>query len=264
VRPLTPLLLVLCAALSATPSLAADAPHVVTCELRASSGGYGGGCDMLGEHVTMSVSPAAALLGGPWRSDTPTTSIWIGTMTVDGDSAPVELEVDADRRAVLRTVFAWFPVEQLDEGPDRLALTVNTDEELAPSTIDAKIIERAGTILSSAEVWNRADTRDCPETETTYSLYCAIDRATAEVTGKLSPLEHRRPAMEVIREIVDDRTKGRPYHHRLMDYNNDPATTFPEIQSILNEGLRNVSDAAWLQAHGFAVPPPLPSVAAAL
>jgi|HubBroStandDraft_4_1064222.scaffolds.fasta_scaffold164813_3 hypothetical protein len=43
------------------------------------------------------------------------------------------------------------------------------------------------------------------------SLYCDI-KAFA-----------RRPAMEVVRIIIDERSAGRNYQHRLMDYNNDRA-----------------------------------------
>ena len=66
---------------------------------------------------------------------------------------------------------------------------------------------------------------------------CAIELATRDVTGGFS---HRRPAMEVVREIVDERTTGRPYKHRLMDYNNDPSTTLKDVQSLFAETLRRM------------------------
>ena len=76
-----------------------------------------------------------------------------------------------------------------------------------------------------------------------------MEAATAEVTGGM---DHRRPAMEVVREIVEDRTTGRGYNHRLMDYNNDSTTTLDDVQSLFREALERMNDTAWLQAHGFA------------
>ena len=55
-------------------------------------------------------------------------------------------------------------------------------------------------------------------------------------------MDHRRPALEIIRSIVDDRSRGRGYHHRLMDYNNDPRTSFSDVQSLFREALRKTSD----------------------
>jgi hypothetical protein len=43
--------------------------------------------------------------------------------------------------------------------------------------------------------------------------------------------------MEAVRGIVDERTATRNYHHRLMDYNNDPTTTLGDVQSLFSEAL---------------------------
>jgi hypothetical protein len=39
---------------------------------------------------------------------------------------------------------------------------------------------------------------------------------------------------------VQERTEGRDYHHRLMDYNNDPATNLADIHSLFAEALRRI------------------------
>ena len=79
-------------------------------------------------------------------------------------------------------------------------------------------------------MWNRADTRVCPADAKTFSLYCALEKATNEVNSKF---EHRGAAMQearfVIDEIAPDRKK---YEHRLKDYNNDPMTTFADVQKF--------------------------------
>jgi hypothetical protein len=95
---------------------------------------------------------------------------------------------------------------------------------------DVRIVQRARQILNSPEKWNRADNRVCPAEARTFSLYCALEKATDEVSGNF---EHRGAAMQearfVIEEVAPDWEK---YGHRLMGYNNDPKTTFADIQKV--------------------------------
>jgi hypothetical protein len=95
-----------------------------------------------------------------------------------------------------------------------------------PNALDQKIVREAAAILSIEAAWNRADNRECPTSATTWSIYCALEKATFDVTGGF---HHRRPALEVVREIVDERAATRNYHHRLMDYNNDPTRRSPGV-----------------------------------
>lgn len=95
---------------------------------------------------------------------------------------------------------------------------------------DVLIVRRARHILDSPTKWNRADNRQCPANESTYSLYCALELATKEISKKF---EHRGAAMQQARFVIDDDlAKGNHYHHRLMDYNNDPKTTFSDVQQF--------------------------------
>jgi hypothetical protein len=89
-------------------------------------------------------------------------------------------------------------------------------------------------LLSSDAVWNRADDRKCDAAAKTWSIYCALEHATREVTGGF---HHRRPALETVRLIVEERTKGRDYSHRLMDYNNDTSTHLNDVRSLFAEAL---------------------------
>jgi hypothetical protein len=67
--------------------------------------------------------------------------------------------------------------------------------------------------------------------ESTYSLYCALGQATQEISKKF---EHRGTAMQQAHFVIDDDlAKGNHYHHRLMDHNNDPKTTFSDVQRFL-------------------------------
>ena len=95
---------------------------------------------------------------------------------------------------------------------------------------DPQIVRRARAILDSPEKWNRADNRICPAGAKTFSLYCALEKATDEVTGGF---EHRGAAMQEARFVIEDVSpKAKNYDHRLMDYNNDATTSFEDIQKV--------------------------------
>jgi hypothetical protein len=100
------------------------------------------------------------------------------------------------------------------------------------SKSDIEIVERARQILSSPEKWNRADNRICPDSETEFSLYCALEKATQDVTADFA---HRGAAMQEARFVIDDDLAPRnKYKHRLMNYNNDPKTTFVDVQRFFD------------------------------
>ena len=110
--------------------------------------------------------------------------------------------------------------------------TAGDDPEAKPpvSKADVQVVKRAQEILNSPSKWNRADTRDCPSDAETLSLYCALEKATKEVTGKF---EHRGAAMQEARFVIDEIAPNRKnYNHRLMDYNNDPTTTYADVQKF--------------------------------
>ncbi len=96
---------------------------------------------------------------------------------------------------------------------------------------DVRIAQRARQILDSPEKWNRADNRVCPAAAKTFSLYCALEKATDEVSGNF---QHRGAAMQEARFVIEDVAPDwKKYDHRLMGYNNDPKTTFADIQTVL-------------------------------
>lgn len=96
---------------------------------------------------------------------------------------------------------------------------------------DLQIVKRAREILDSPAKWNRADNRQCPAGMKTFSLYCAFEIATVEIGGKA---EHRGAALQEARFVIDEITVNRNYEHRLMNYNNDPRTTFADIQQVFD------------------------------
>lgn len=218
-----------------------QAPAPPTCALHPAGGKWEGSCGALieGEGTSLSIAPAPAITSGVWRRGEAPVAAWAGEIVVgEAAATAVEIEVYGDGSGVMRTLFGWFTVSRFVAARDSLHLDVDSSREVSPSDVDREIVERAAKILSSEAVWNRADDRKCPADATTWSLYCAMERATVEVAGAF---HHRRPALQVVREIVDQRTAGRPYEHRLMDYNNDPATHLGDVQSLFAEALERIA-----------------------
>jgi len=106
--------------------------------------------------------------------------------------------------------------------------------------VDLQIVLRARQILNRPEKWEQSDTRfcrveactnGCPTLATTFSLYCALERATEEVTGGF---EHRGAVMQESRFVIDEIAANRKdFQHRLQGFNNSTETTFDDIQKVL-------------------------------
>jgi hypothetical protein len=160
-----------------------------------------------------------------------------GTADLDDSTDDVEIEVYTGGTGVIRTYNGWFPVTGFTLKDSTLEFRFDHDHEIPPNDLDRQILRRAAAIITSDAVWNRADNRRCPAGATTWSIYCAEEQATIEVSGAF---HHRRPALELVRQIVDDRSKGKSYSHRLMDYNNDPETKFADLKSLFAEALARI------------------------
>ena len=233
-------------------SLRAATPALSHCVFTQAGQQSKGGCGVLqGETPVMILAPAKAVTSGRWREDAQPSAVWSGEMTTEDDPhSPIELEIYTGGRGILRSNFVWFPVSGFTASPV-LSFDIDAGHEVAPGPLDAKILQRAAVILSTTTVWNRADDRKCPAEAKTWSIYCAMQKATVEATGQW---HHRRPAMEVVRVIIDERSVGRKYDHRLMDYNNDATTTLADVQSLFKEALVEIKDPVWLEKHGFSAP----------
>ena len=118
---------------------------------------------------------------------------------------------------------AHVPAEEEEERRD-LPVTIE----------DVHILELADAILSDEEVWDRADTREC-EGKVKISLFCALHKASIEVLGKY---DHRRASLQEVRFVIEEH--GKPYKHRMMGFNNDPATTFRDLKQILRSAKERV------------------------
>lgn len=95
---------------------------------------------------------------------------------------------------------------------------------------DLAIAREARKLLSSRASWNSHDMRDCPAGAKTFSYYCALVEASDRVLHNMEP---RGAAMQEARFVVNTLAVGRNYPHRLMGFNNDPATGYADIQQAL-------------------------------
>lgn len=110
---------------------------------------------------------------------------------------------------------------------------------------DLETLERATALLGSETAWNRSDDRRCADDEAMdkRSLYCALERASADVYGSHDPYkiaDHRRVALQEVRFAVEEATRGRELSHRLMEFNNLPETTLADVQRVLAQATARV------------------------
>jgi hypothetical protein len=111
--------------------------------------------------------------------------------------------------------------------------------DLPVTTQDLRILERADAILSDSAKWDRQDDRVCTPEDTTWSLFCALQRASVEVLGGY---DHRRAALQEVRFAIEAAAPSQVFEHRLRDYNNLPATRFEDIKTVLHVARRRVAD----------------------
>ena len=160
-----------------------------------------------------------------------------GAADLDKSTDDVEIEIYTGGTGVARTFAGWFPISGFSVSNGTIRFQLDGKQEVPPNAVDRDILERAATIIASDAVWNRADDRKCPVTATMWSIYCAVERAQLDVVGAF---HHRRPAGELVREIVEARTKDRTYQHRMMDYNNDATTHLSDVKSLFAEAIARV------------------------
>ena len=216
-----------------------QSPRPVQCSLAAEGSRWAGSCGPLfGEQRTMSIAPSDSIRSGMWRRDARPMAVWAGEMSDSGlPNDRIEIEIYRGGPGILRTANGWLPISHFSADVHSVRMSIDTSRTIPPSELDRQIIVRAASLLSADSLWNRADNRQCAPNARTWSIYCAMERATIDVTGGF---HHRRPALEFVRKLIELRSEGRPYHHRLMDYNNDPTTHLADVQSLFAEALKKI------------------------
>jgi hypothetical protein len=216
-------------------------PNTLTCVLERAGSELKGSCE-----VPCSVNALAIDIDGPnpkKACESPARSVqatlretggtWLGTMQGKFPEDPTRFEVvmpNTEKPGIAKTPFGWFALERARRENETLTLTISANNQLPPTQDDIRIIQRAEALLSDEKVWNRQDSRTCPPYPDKWSLFCALQQATQEVSGSV---HYRQPALQMVREVLNEVGGNRLGKHRLMDYNNHPDTTLAEIHSLL-------------------------------
>lgn len=108
--------------------------------------------------------------------------------------------------------------------------------DIRVSQVDLDILIKADALLSSENAWRKEPVSNCSESKK-LDLYCALENASMEVTGKYV---HRQPALQEVRFTIDDLYRKRWKKHRLLDFNADNATSFDDIKSVLSQAMDTV------------------------
>jgi very-short-patch-repair endonuclease len=233
------------AALWAAALPAAAEPNTIACILKREGAAFAGTCS-----IPCAVNALAINIDGPRRDfscNAPLRPVkvslrqqerfddMLGTMEGKEPEDPTRFSIVVPRGGqpgVARTPFGWFALTEAKAEGENLALTIIANRQLPPTEADIRIIDRALVLLSSREVWNKEDNRQCPTGQQKLSLFCAMMQATTEVSGGV---HYRQPAMQKVREVLNEVGVGRFKLHRIMDYNNHPDTTLDEVHALLRE-----------------------------
>jgi hypothetical protein len=235
--------LVGCSALQSSNETARKPTDSIVCSLQAAEASYKGTCDVTCSVNALAVNfdglEAKRACAGPTRSvfvelaKTAGTSSWLGTMQGVQPEDPTRVEIVANAQGkgfVGRTPFGWFAVDKFEQSNNSLSISMNADHQVRPTQSDIAIITRAIDLLPNEAQWNKNDNRQCPAGQPKISLFCALQKATTEISGGI---HYRQPALQAVREVLNTVDAKRIKTHRIMDYNNHPESTLAEIHLVL-------------------------------
>jgi hypothetical protein len=231
-------------ALLALSALSAAAePNTIACDLKRDGAAFSGACG-----IPCAVNALAINIDGPrsgFSCNQPNRAVnvtlrpqerfddWLGTMQGKEPEDPTRFGVSKPKDGkpgVARTPYGWFALTEAKSDGDSLKLTILANRQLPPTPDDIAIVRRAIALIPSKDVWNKEDNRQCPPGQTKVSLFCAMMQATTEISGGV---HYRQPAMQAVREVLNEVGGDRVKLHRIMDYNNHPDTTLDEIHALL-------------------------------
>jgi hypothetical protein len=223
----------------AAPPITRVEPNVVACALQRAGDGYAGACE-----IPCLVNALAIDIDGPKAGVrcesgvrkvnatlSKTSERWLGTMEGKFPEDPTRFDV-LPAMNVAKLPYGWFRVAAFYHDERALSLRIAANRQLPPNADDLKIIQRAKALLPNVTVWNKQDNRECPSGQTKLSVFCALMQATEEIAGGV---HYRQPALQAVREVVNEVGGNRVGKHRLMDYNNHADTTLDDIYALLDK-----------------------------
>jgi len=107
----------------------------------------------------------------------------------------------------------------------------------APEETDRLVLVRTTELLADEARWDRSEERDCELDATTLTLYCALRQASFDVYGGF---RHRRPALQVVRVMIEQHRPEADYAHRLGGFNADPDVSHEDLNQLLQASIEEI------------------------
>jgi len=95
---------------------------------------------------------------------------------------------------------------------------------------DVEIISKTIDLLKHNNVWDKQDDRHCKFPSEKLSLYCALKKASLDVSGDF---HHESAVMEAVRDSIIESQPTQNYQHLLMDYNNSKPVSLKQVLEVL-------------------------------
>ena len=117
----------------------------------------------------------------------------------------------------------------------------NSGHYLVFEPVDLEILKRADALLSDSSKWNKNDDRECDDDDTneSYSLYCALAKASEEIIGEWDD-EPYKPAIRMVLFTLKKYENRRVVESIFEEWNNHPDTTFEELKIVLKESIDEI------------------------
>lgn len=223
-------------------------PNAISCEFKTADNQWVGSCaipcmvnslfiDIDGPRKDRSCSAPVRTVPAALKK-TDRNGHYLGTMQGKEPEDPTRFELLASGRpAVAKLPYGWFAIASQQTQGDTVRMVLDGNKTLPATQDDINILKRATALLATPDVWNKQDNRQCPPGQPKLSVFCALIQATEEISGGY---HYRQPAMQAVREVVNEVGGKRVDKHRLMDYNNHPDTTLAEIHTLLQRAQTKV------------------------
>lgn len=131
----------------------------------------------------------------------------------------------------------WLTFDNLEITNNLTSFSLDLNPKVPLTKVDLKIFKQAQKILQKEAFWNKKDDRKCEDdiTNNKYSFFCALQKASVDIEKAYN---HRNGAMQLIRNLIQERYPKRKWEHRFKDFNNMEETKFNDIVSILEQAIK--------------------------
>ena len=139
----------------------------------------------------------------------------------------------------MKTTLGYFLWEMLDVKDDNLFIAINWWYCPPATKTDLAILNMTDSLLSSSNKWHQNDDRKCENDieSDSWSLFCALKYSSIE---KANEYNHHNTAIQTVRFVIDSLQPNHSYEHTIMDYNNNPTTTYSDIKKVIEQAKKRI------------------------